>query len=295
MNTLHTKSRNIIKRTGQSGCCDIIRRTGFELERKVVERSLFERYIPNHFASTHIRRKPIKPGFLTIKHSDTRWSVNLMPAKGKEIAVYRLYIDRKMRCALCPVNQNRNIMSMSNLNNPFYRIYCTQHIAYMRYAHHTGMFIEHLFKFIETKFTFVRDRYNTQTNTFACLNQLPADDIRMMLHLTDDHLVALIQKSVAKSCSHEIDALCRTPGENNFGSTPCIQETTYGLPGRFVQLSSLLGQEMYTTVHIGIHIVIFLSHSLDHLTWFLSRSTIIQIYQRTTVYLAFQNREITPD
>lgn len=49
---------------------------------------------------------------------------------------------------------------------------------------------------------------------------------------------------------------------------------------------------MHPTVYVGIDIIILLRHRFHHLSRFLCRCCIIEVYQRFTIYLTTQNGEI---
>ena len=95
---------NIVKGFCQSGSTDVVRRTGFKLERQFVEGSLFKRDVLNHFSSSLIRGHTVQPFFLSIKHTDTCRAVNLMCGEHQEIGIQVLHIHLHVGDRLCSIH-----------------------------------------------------------------------------------------------------------------------------------------------------------------------------------------------
>ena len=113
-----------------------------------------------------------------------------------------------------------------------------------------------------------------------------------MLHLSYNHLIAFLHLALAERTGHQIDSLGCATGKDDFFNFTGIDKATHFFTGSLVQIGSLLTQIVYATMHIGIHIEIFVAHGIKHHKRFLGGSRIIQIHQRLLIYLAPQDREI---
>ena len=131
---LKAKGRDILDGLSQSVGSYIVGRARLELKRQALKGGFLPSYLVDHLASALIGRQFLQPFLLAIEYTDARWSVHLMAAKGKEIAIHRLYIYLKMRGALCTIHQNGDAMLVGCLDNLLYRIHRAQHITYMRHA-----------------------------------------------------------------------------------------------------------------------------------------------------------------
>ena len=110
-------------------------------------------------------------------------------------------------------------------------------------------------------------------------------NIAVMLHDRNNHFIAFLHLTVGKRRSQQVDTLRRAPCKHDFIATACIDKTTYSFTRSFMQLGSLLRQEMHTTMHIGIDRIIFIGYGFNHLARFLSGSPIIQINKRLSIHL----------
>ena len=55
--------------------------------------------------------------------------------------------------------------------------------------------------------------------------------------------------------------------------------------GGLMKVGGLLREIMDTTMHIGIHVQIFIAHGIEHTKRLLCRSSIVEVYQPTTIHL----------
>ena len=84
---VHAKRRHIVERRSQSVRSHIVGRSGFELERQLLEGGLLEAHAFYHLAASLIGRHAVEPFFLAVEHTDSGRSVYLMSAEGEEVAV----------------------------------------------------------------------------------------------------------------------------------------------------------------------------------------------------------------
>ena len=187
-----------------------------------------------------------------------------MTTESKELAIQILYIDLEMRCALSSIHHHGHIMLMSYLDHLFHRIHRTEHIAYLGNTDNLGTFVEQTGEFIDVYFSFFVNRDNTDGNAFLGCLQLPRHNIGMVLHSRDDDLVALAHKLITERGDNEIQTLGSTTGKDDFLYFGSIDKLAYCLAGSLMKICSLLRKVMHTSMHIGIDVKIFVTHSIKH-------------------------------
>ena len=67
-----------------------------------------------------------------------------------------------------------------------------------------------------------------------------------------------------------------------------------GFSGIFVHFGCLLAEIMNTPVNIAVVLFVIFADGINNNLWFLGCSSIIEINQRTVIYLSFEYREILP-
>ena len=163
-----------------------------------------------------------------------------MTAKGKEVAVHCLHIYLEVWGALGTIHQHRDAVSMSRLDNLAYRIYCTQHIAHMSHTDELGTRRDKLLQLVEAQQAIISDGDMLYHNTSLHRLKLPRYDIGVMLHLCDNHLVALLHLTLAERAGHQVDGLRCATCKDNFLYLAGIDELTHLFACSLMQISGLL-------------------------------------------------------
>ena len=88
------------------------------------------------------------------------------------------------------VNQHRNFMFMGQRNHLFHRIHRSEHIADMAESSHDGARTEQRAVLLQVEHSSLVNVHHAQLDSCARLQQLPGNDIGMMLHHRQYHLVA---------------------------------------------------------------------------------------------------------
>ena len=84
---VHAYGSDVVDGFCQPGGGNIIGRASLEFKGWTLECGLVETHRGDHLATTHVRRKFVKPLFLTIEHADAGRTIDLMTGECQEIAV----------------------------------------------------------------------------------------------------------------------------------------------------------------------------------------------------------------
>ena len=271
---------DIIECLCKSCGCHVVRRAGLELVGQVVESGAPEADRLYHLAATHVWRDAVEPALLAVEHADARGTVYLMPAEGEEVAVEFLHVDGNMGRALGTVDKDGHAVLVGNADDVADRIHGPQHVADVRHADDAGALVEELFVFLHAELPVVGDGNDAQADALTGLQELPRDDVAVVLHLGEDDLVALLHESLSEAGGHEVDALRGAAGEDNLRCAAGIQEAAHRLARSLVKLCGLLRKEVHAAMHVGIHVIVFLRHRLHDLTRLLRRRRIVEIDER---------------
>ena len=274
-NPVKSDSIHIVKSFCQSSRTDIIGRTCFKFEGKLIKSRFLKRDMLNHFSSSLIRRQAIQPFFFPIQYANTCRSIYLMSREDQKIGIQVLYIYFHMRNGLRSIHYERYSMRMGGSNHFLYRIYCAQHIRYLNNADNLCTFGEKLLVFIQQQFPFIIHRNHFDCNSFAGGQQLPGNDVAVMFHYRNNHFITFLHKLISKAGNKQINAFRRPPRKDNLIRSGGIDKPAYRLTGGLMQFCCLLGEIMYPAMHIGIDGIIFIYNRINHQTGLLSRCTVI--------------------
>ena len=148
-------SIDIFDGLSQSVGSHIVGCASLELEWQALKSGLLPSHLVNHLAATLIGRQLLQPFFLTIQHADAGWSVHLMSAESKEVAIHRLNIYLEVWRTLGTIHQHGDVVGVGYLDYLLYRIYRSQHVAYVGHANYLGLGGDELLQLIDTQDTIV--------------------------------------------------------------------------------------------------------------------------------------------
>ena len=168
-------------------------------------------------------------------------------------------------------------------------------IADMGNAHKPCVLCKELLVCVQVQHAFFSHRDHLQDNPPALCLQLPWNDVGVVFHRRDNHLIALLHAALCEAGGNEVQALRRPTGKDNLICGMCVDELPYRLTCSLMQVGCLLRQPVYTTVYVGIHIEVFLAHGIQHAERFLRGGTVVKVNQRLAVNSAGENREGIPD
>ena len=231
---------DVIDRGGEADGSRDVRRARLELERHRVVRGLFERHAADHVAATLVRRHRVQQRELAVKHTDACRTVELVPGEGVEIAVERADVDLEVRRRLRAIHQHRRSDCMRELDDSANRVDRAERIGNVRDRNQSCSRIEERFELVHPQHPRVIDGCHAQPRPGLLAQELPRDDIRMVLHLRHEDLIACLEPAAAIALRDQVDRLCRAARKYDFLGVRRIDECSHLLPRRFERVRRAL-------------------------------------------------------
>ncbi len=100
----------------------------FVFIREGIEGGIFIANLVNHFTTKLVRRQAFQPGFFSEKNANSHWAISFVCRKSIKLTIQILHINFGMGNGLRTVNQNRNAITMGDLNHFFHGIDSSQNI-----------------------------------------------------------------------------------------------------------------------------------------------------------------------
>ena len=283
---------DVVQSTRQPRCGHIVGRAGLELVGEAVESGVLEADLADHFAAAHIGWHLLQQRFLAVEHANARGAIDLVAAEGQEVAIQGLHIDGQMGCRLSGIEEHGHLVGVGHADDVSHRVDGAEDIADEGAGEQAGAGREQRLKGIEVQAPFVRDGAHLDNNTRTRLQELPGNDVRMMLHLRQDDFIAIVQESLAEGGCHEIDALCGASGEDDFSRGAGVDKAAHGLARSLMKFRGLLAEVVHAAVDVGVHVQVLIRHGIDDAARFLRRGAVVEVNQRTTVHLAGEDGKI---
>ena len=268
---------DVVERTGEACGGDVVGRAGFELIGEVVEGGVLEGYGLYHLAAAHVGGQAVEPLLLAIKDADAGGTVYLVTAEGEEVAVEVLHVDAEVGRALGSVDEDGDAVGMGYADDFLDGVDGAKDIADVGEGDDFSSFVEEGLDTVEAYGTVVGDGEDAEADALPLLEQLPRDDVGVVLHLGEDDFVALTHEGLAEAGGYEVDALGGATGEDDFAGGTGVEEAADGLARLFVEVGGLLGKEVHAAMDVGIDVVVFVGHGLDDAARLLCRGGVVEV------------------
>ena len=139
------------------------------------------------------------------------------------------------------------------------------------------------------------DWHHSQRGACLLAYELPRNDIRMVLHPGDEHLVAGLQGRASPRLGHQVDAIRAAPCEDDLAAVAGVDELLQQHAGALVGPRGTLAQEVRGAVDVRVARQVVVGERVDHGSRLLRRIGVVQVHERMAVHLLAQNREVRPD
>ena len=162
----------------------------------------------------------------------------------------------------------------------------------MREGKHACAFCEGRFDHIEIQFSCVRDRNRSHGGARFRSDELPWDDVSMVLHLGDEDFIAWLQAGAEEALGDEVGRFGGASDKENFPWLGGSQGLRDSLAGFVVARGGLHAEEMHASMDVGIVLTIEIGNRVNDHVRLLSRGGIVEIDERLSVHLSTEDREV---
>lgn len=122
--------------------------------------------------------------------------------------------------------------------------------------------------------------------------ELPGNEIAVMLHLSEQDHVARTEEFSAPRLRDQIDAFSRAAGEHDLIHAFGADKVGHALPGSLVMLSCACAQRVQAAMDVGVLVFVIMADDVEHSAGLLRTRRAVEINQRMTIHALPQNREL---
>jgi len=141
----------------------------------------------------------------------------------------------------------------------------------------------------------IQHRHNQQPDARLLPQELPGDDVRVVLHLRDHYRIVRAEAWPAPALRHQVDALRRVAGKHDLPPGGRVDERPNLLARAVISRGRLLAQTVDAAMHVGVGGLVVAAHRRDHLARLLAGGVAVQIHQRNAgADFLLKNREVLP-
>src|SRR5215204_720690 len=249
----------------------------------------------NHRAAPEERVHLLQQLGLAVEDAAPRRREHLVPRDGVEVAVQILHVNPQMRRALRPVHQDGDAQLVRARRDLLDRVDRAQRVRDVADADELRPLAQQGVELFEYQLAAVVHRDDAQTRALLLAEHLPRHEVRVVLHLGDDYLVALAHELAPVAVHDEVDALRHPAHEDALARLARVDEAAHLLARALVSRGGALAQVVDAAVDVRVLLAQVLRAPLDDDARHLRRRRVVEVDERLAVHGLAQHREVFAD
>ncbi len=219
----------------------------------------------------------------------------LVTGPGVEVGVDLTHVERQLGHRLRAVDEADRAGGPDAPRHLGDRVDRAEHIRHVRERRQLDPSLgQHLVELVERELALLVDLQVAEPGALLLAEDLPGHDVRVVLHVGDEHLVALAHVVATPGVGDQVDRLGRVAGEDGALGVPA-HELGDPLTGRLEQLGRLARQLVHAAMDRRVGVALEAVHCLDHLARALRGGGGVEVGDPLPVELAGQHREVGGD
>jgi hypothetical protein len=160
-------------------------------------------------------------------------------------------------------------------------------------AHSDGLVAEEPLVLLEDHLAPIVDRRDAQPGPLLDAEELPGDDVGVVLEPRDDDLVALADVAAAPALRDEVDALGRAAHEDNLLGRRRVEEAADLVASALVGVGRARSEGMRRAVHVGVLALVVIGDAIDDRLRLLRGCGVVEPYEPSPVHTLLQDGKIS--
>ena len=218
-----------------------------------------------------------------------------MPGEDVEVAVELPHVHPQVGRRLGPVDQHGDPLPVRHLDHPLDRVDRPEGVGDVADGHELRPRAEEPGVLVEQQLARVVDGNDAQEGAPLLAQELPGDDVRVVLDGGDDDLVARPDPRAAVARGDQVDALGGAADEHDLARIGGVEEALDADARLLVGLGGLLAQEMHAPVHVRVLQRVVGDERVDHGLGLLARGRVVQVDEGFSVNPLVERRKVLPD
>ena len=171
--------------------------------------------LADHVAAAHERRHRLEDRLAAPQDARARRGEHLVPAEHVEVAADRRHVDRDVRHGLGPVDEDERAGLVGLAGHLLDRVDRAQRVRHVGERDQLRLELEQDVEHVLAQDPVVGDRDELEVRVLLLGEDLPRDEVRVVLHLGQDDHVAARDVLAAPRVGDEVDRLGRVAHEHD--------------------------------------------------------------------------------
>jgi hypothetical protein len=288
---LHPERAQPVDRRAEPDRLGDLRGTRLELPGQIGPGRLIRGNGADHVTAADERRHLLEQCPAAVKDADPCRAVGLVAGPGVEVGVDRRQVHRHLWDRLGSVDQHHGAHRVGTPDYLGDRVNGPDHVRDVHERDQLRLACEKRVERLEVDVPVVQDRYVGELRIAVLAEDLPGNDVRVVLHLGEHHQVVTRDVHPAPGVRDEVDRGGRVRGEDRL-LWRRSQPRGDPLTGALVEVGRLDGQRIDPTVDRRARLRVVAGHRVDDRLRRLRRGARIQVCQRVVIDAPAQDREL---
>ena len=253
-------------------------------------------HVLDHLAAALVRRHLVQEGLPAPQCANPGRATHLVPGEGVEVAPERLNVDGEVGRALGAVQDVCRVRCFTDKGADLpHRIDRAEGVRHVGQGDDPGSRSQQGCQVVQVELSLIRQSDVAQPCAATGSQQLPWDQVGMVLHLRNDDLVAVADAGLPDGESHEVQRLAGPSGPHDLVGVGCVDPPGDPLPASLVGFGGPSCEFMNAAMDVRVIPRVVGGDRVDDLAWLLGRSGAVEVYERLPVDGLVEDGEVRPD
>ena len=280
-----------VERRRQSDGLGERRRARLELPRQLIPGRLLEVDPADHVAADQEGGHLLEQLALGVQDADSRRSVDLVPGEPVEVGADRLHVEPEVRRCLRAVDQHPRAHAVGARDDLLDAVDRAERVRHVHHSDELRRLRELTVERVLVETAVRGDRHVAELGVALPAEDLPGHDVRVVLHLRDQHPVSRPHVRASPRVGHEIDRLGHVLRENDLfvgGVDRSGDPAARALEG----LGRLLRQRVDAAMDVRVVLGQCADERVEHDPRLLRRCGAVEVAQRVPAPFPRKDREL---
>ena len=269
-----------------------VRGPGLELRRRVRVGRPGESHAADHLPAPLVGRHGLEQLLPSPEDADPRGAVHLVAGHRVEVAVEFPHFDLQVGRRLRSVHDHERSALPGEGGDLPHRVHRAERVRDMHQGDDARAVVQPRGEVVEVEFAPVRDPGRRDRRPGGFGHHLPGDDVRVVLHLGEQHFVAGAERVAPEARSHQVQPFRRAPDEDHFLGGVGAEECRQAAPRLLVLPGGAFGEHMDAAMDVRVPGLVHPVHGVEHRPGFLRTRGVVQVRDRSAARLLAQDGEV---
>ena len=279
----HAQCAEVVRGRAEADLGRDVRRPGLELPGDLVELGPAEVDFSDHLAAGQERGHRLEQLPAGPQRTRAGRGEHLVPGEDVEVGADRLDVDRHVGHGLGAVHEDECAGLVGHPGHFRDRIDGPERVADVGERDELRLELQEDLEDIEAEDAVVGDRDELEVGVLLLDQELPRDEVRVVLHLGQDDDVAAIDVLATPRIRDEVDRLGRVAGEHDLVRVRGVDEPGDAGAGRFIGRRGPLADLVDPAVDVRVVLAVVGIHGVNHGLRLLARGRRVEIDERLSV------------